>query len=301
MREDYVPSEKYRNMFGIERNGYGMERVDLYLAQLEVAFKKIREDNRNLKREFSAQPMAQAAPPDGVMQQLAAQEQYIGQLQAQLTEQQAQFADHQEQGQLLLQLQAQLAEQREQNNLLLAQLNEANTPAQRQDDQLLSQMEALRAEADELRRQLRRQAAVPPVQQLQPQQPQYPAAPRFDAQDPSLDARQEIIGKVLVDARTHAEEIRRAAQLEADKTILAAKQTAEQTISTANQQANLTIADAKRHAEQTTAAAQQKADVLHAEKERTHTQLQEISYALRGVLRLSEPDYTQRGEDFAEE
>ena len=294
MREDYVPSEKYRNMFGIERNGYGMERVDLYLAQLEVAFKKIREDNRNLKREFSAQPQQQqqpaAAPPEAVMQQLAAQEQYIAQLQAQLAEQP-------EQGQLLLQLQAQLAEQREQNRLLLAQMNEPGAPAHRQDEQLLVQMEALRAEADDLRHQLRRQAAAPSVQP-----PQYPAAPRFDAQDlsASQDPREEIIGKVLVDARTHAEEIRHAAKLEAEQTMLAAKQNADQTISTANQQAHLTIDDAKRHANQTIAAAQQQVDALRTEKERTHTQLQEISYALRGVLRLSEPEFTQRGEGFAE-
>jgi len=270
MREDYVPSEKYRNMFGIERNGYGMERVDLYLAQLEVAFKKIREDNRSLKREFSAQPQPQPAAPDALMQQLTAQEQYIAQLQAQLAEQQE----------------------------LLAQLNESSAPAPRQDEQLLTQMEALRAEADDLRHQLRRQAAAP----SSAPQPQYPAAPRFDAQDAAAqDIREEVIGKVLVDARTHAEEIRHAAKLEAEQTLLAAKQHADQTVMAAKQQANQTVAGAKQHADQTIAAAQQQVDALRTEKERTHTQLQEISYALRGVLRLSEPEFAPRSEGFAEE
>jgi len=68
MRDEYVPNEKYRNMFGVERNGYGMERVDLYLAQLEVAFKKIREDNRNLKRELSEQAYPMQQPMPGPMQ-----------------------------------------------------------------------------------------------------------------------------------------------------------------------------------------------------------------------------------------
>ena len=78
MKADYVPNEKYRNMFGVERNGYGMERVDLYLAQLEVAFKKIREDNRNLKRELSgrASPPPNVAAPGDATQQ----EHYIAQL-----------------------------------------------------------------------------------------------------------------------------------------------------------------------------------------------------------------------------
>jgi len=51
--KNYMPNEKYRNMFGVELNGYGCERVDLYLAQLEVAFKKIREDKRSLERKLA--------------------------------------------------------------------------------------------------------------------------------------------------------------------------------------------------------------------------------------------------------
>jgi len=297
MREDYVPNEKYRNMFGIERNGYGMERVDLYLAQLEVAFKKIREDNRNLKREFSAhaaapgmQPTSMAPammPPDSAMQQLAAQEQYI------------------------TQLQVQLAEQQEQAQRLAAQLREAGTQAPRPDDQLLEQMTALRAEADELRRQLRRQTAPQQMPGAQiPGAPIYPEAPLMTP--PVPDNRQDIIGKVLVDAQAQAEEIRRTSQMEAEQAILIAKQSADQTILAARQTADQTMAAAKHSAEQATQAANQQAaqtvagakqqlDALRAEKERIHTQLQEISYALRGVLRLGENDTAQQGDKFADD
>ena len=136
MREDYVPNEKYRNMFGVERNGYGMERVDLYLAQLEVAFKKIREDNRNLKRELAEQGGAQTQslglmPPQDMSAVQAQQEQYIAQLQAQLAEQQA-INQH---------LAAQLSEQQD----------EAHSHGAAQTEGLMAQITALRAEADMLR------------------------------------------------------------------------------------------------------------------------------------------------------
>lgn len=286
MREDYVPNEKYRNMFGIERSGYGMEPVDVYLAQLEVAFKKIRADNRNLKREQSARESmgiaaagiapAMARLPENAAQQLAAQEQYIAQLQAQLAEQQHGYAEQQRR----------LADLTEQNHRLAAQLQEATTPA-RPDEQLLQQMEALRTEADELRRQLRRQVAG-----------QYQETPRAAAAD--SDLRQDMIGKVLVGAQAQAEEIRRAAQLEADQSVFAAKQSADQALLAAKQTAEQTMQAANQQAEQAVQAASRQVDALCAEKERIHARLLEISYALRGVLRLSENGEIQRGEDFAE-
>jgi cell division septum initiation protein DivIVA len=233
MREDYVPNEKYRNMFGIERNGYGMERVDLYLAQLEVAFKKIREDNRSLKRELTERPQLppMGAQPGGMESggmPYAAQEQYIAQLQLQL------------------------AEQQEQNQRLMAQFGEAGllAPVQpQQTEDLMEQISALRTEADELRQQLRRQ----------------PAAPAYS---PAEDNRQDLIGKVLVEARAQAEETRRAAKQEADQMIRKARQ---------------------------------QVDDLRAEREKIHAQLQTTCYALRDLLREAggELDYKQRGDDFA--
>jgi len=209
MKDDYVPNEKYRNMFGVERNGYGMERVDLYLAQLEVAFKKIREDNRSLKRELSGQPAVHTQPMGLVQPEHDAamhaavqqQEAYIAQLQAQLGQEQEQ-SHH---------MQAQMAEMQEQNRLLLAKLGELSAnqaSAQPAAESLIAQINALRAEADELRQQLRRQAASTPASTL------YQAS----AQAGILGEEQHsLIGKVLVEARQQAEETLRAAQQEADQ------------------------------------------------------------------------------------
>ena len=192
MREEYSPNEKYRNMFGVERNGYGCERVDLYLAQLEVAFKKIREDNRSLKRELSEQAMA---APGG--QSLFSQE----------SEQAAQL---EQQGQYIMQLQAQLAEQQERGQRLSAQLaqmsqlrqmGQAQPPADPQAaEALMAQIAALRGEADALRQQLRQQSA--------------PAAPVI--YQGGEEEQQSLIGKVLVEARLQAEELVRTAKQEAD-------------------------------------------------------------------------------------
>ena len=250
MREDYVPNEKYRNMFGVERNGYGMERVDLYLAQLEVAFKKIREDNRNLKRELSDRAAGgggAALSPD-----TSALEATIGQ-----------------QEQYIAQVQAQLAQEQEQSRRLLEQLNELSmapppppmgtSPAT---EALLAQLNTLRAEADELRHQLRRQ-------QQQQQQAMPAAASAFApvyAPPPALEPEDKtnLIGKVLVEARMQAEELLRAAQTEAD---------------------------------QLNNKTRRRTEELRAEYDRIYSQLQGIHYALRNVLRDNETDY--RGEEFA--
>ena len=215
MRDDYVPNEKYRNMFGVERNGYGCERVDLYLAQLEVAFKKIREDNRNLKRELSDQASRPAGlmSPEGAAQQ---DQMYIGQLQAQLAEEQEQAG----------RLHAQLAEEQEQNRRLRAQVGElrasqlavqnqiaaasALDASPQQTESLIAQINALRGEADELRQQLRRQ----PSQMYQAPMP--------------LEDTTSLIGKVLVEARQQAEDTLRIAQQEADQLTRKARQRAEE-------------------------------------------------------------------------
>jgi len=193
MREEYSPNEKYRNMFGVERNGYGCERVDLYLAQLEVAFKKIREDNRSLKRELSEQAMAAPGGQDLFAQnseqaaQLEQQGQYIMQLQAQLAEQQ-------ERGQRLSAQLAQMSQMRQ-----LGQIGQAQPPADPQAaEALMAQIAALRGEADALRQQLRQQSA--------------PAAMYQGGEE----EQQGLIGKVLVEARAQAEEMVRTAKQEAD-------------------------------------------------------------------------------------
>ncbi|MDR2525102.1 MAG: hypothetical protein LBC83_02740 [Oscillospiraceae bacterium] len=122
MREDYVPNEKYRNMFGVERNGYGCERVDLYLAQLEVAFKKIREDNRGLKHALAEGGAAQSCgtPAPQPVSYAGAESEIVAQLQAQLAEQ-----------------------------------NDLRQRMQGQTENLMAQITALRGEADELRQRLR--------------------------------------------------------------------------------------------------------------------------------------------------
>jgi vacuolar-type H+-ATPase subunit H len=93
--KDYVPNEKYHNMFGVQRRGYGMESVDLYLAQLEVAFKKIREDNRALKRELVNREGGAAFLPGDAL--TAPQDHYIAQLQQQFAAEQAKTRQLQEQ------------------------------------------------------------------------------------------------------------------------------------------------------------------------------------------------------------
>ena len=205
MREDYVPNEKYRNMFGVERNGYGMERVDLYLAQLEVAFKKIREDNRNLKRELSEGGGAAyggagdgGANGYGVQGGLGQQPSYEG------------LAEQQE---MLQRLRTQLAEQQELNAQLHAQLAEQNdvrSRLQSQTESLMGQITALRGEADDLRQRLR----------MQPPAPAY--------MEPPSDEQQHLIGRVLVEARATAEETVRAARQEADAILRKSRQRADE-------------------------------------------------------------------------
>ncbi|MDR3313945.1 MAG: hypothetical protein LBS96_05760 [Oscillospiraceae bacterium] len=241
MREDYVPNEKYRNMFGVERNGYGMERVDLYLAQLEVAFKKIREDNRGLKRELAeggaaqggliAPPQPEYAPQPG--EHTAEQQELFQRLRAQLAEQQG----------LSAQLHAQLAEESDLRQRL-----------QSQTESLMGQITALRGEADELRQHLRVQPGAAPVA------PAYAEAPYDD------EEKQQLIGRVLVEARSTAEETIRAARQEADVILRKARQRTEE---------------------------------LRAEQERVYTQLQGVAYALRNVLREGSDSEINRGEEFA--
>jgi cell division septum initiation protein DivIVA len=207
MKEEYTPNEKYRNMFGVERNGYGCERVDLYLAQLEVAFKKIREDNRNLKRDLSERALVAFAEEPRQAQQgfnIFPQE---NELAAQL----------EQQGQYIMQLQAQLAEQQERGHRLAAQLAQATQAAQAAQiaqlqppgdpqaaEALMAQIAALRGEADALRRQLAQ-----------------PAAPAYAV---SEEEQQGLIGKVLVEARAQAEELVRSARQESDGMLHRARQ-----------------------------------------------------------------------------
>ncbi|MDR2753755.1 MAG: hypothetical protein LBB50_05555 [Oscillospiraceae bacterium] len=203
MREDYVPNEKYRNMFGVERNGYGMERVDLYLAQLEVAFKKIREDNRNLKRELAEQLQNGRMGLDGLMQQDAQE--------PAPTQNPALAAQIEQQEKYIAHLQAQLAEQQAQNQRLLAQLSEQGDGQQQNQlhtEGLVTQINALRAEADMLRQQLRRQTAAGiagtgPISIM--------------SDDIDSKSKEILIGKVLVETRAQAEETLRAAQQEAEQ------------------------------------------------------------------------------------
>ena len=206
MKDEYVPSEKYRNMFGVERNGYGCERVDLYLAQLEVAFKKIREDNRSLKRDLAAgQAMAAPAgmpaqfslfPPDNEM-----------------------AAQLEQQGQYIMQLQAQLAEQQDRNQRMSAQMTQLGQAGgeSKGAEVLMTQIAALRGEADALRRQLRNQSAPAPAI--------VPAASVYQI---SEEEQQSLIGKVLVEARGQAEEMVRAARQEADTMTHKARQKVDQ-------------------------------------------------------------------------
>jgi len=213
MRVDYVPNEKYRNMFGVERNGYGMERVDLYLAQLEVAFKKIREDNRNLKRELSERTNVHPglAPADNAALQQS--EYYIAQLQSQL-------GGEQEQNRLLRE---QIMQEQDQARLLHEQMAELQaqirqfSAGQPMTEDLITQIQALRAEADDLRRQL----------SVQPRQPHY-EAPRPNMSAVLDDDLHTAIGKVLVDARQQAEETLEEARAEAEQITRRARQRVEE-------------------------------------------------------------------------
>jgi len=204
MKEDYVPNEKYRNMFGVERSGYGCERVDLYLAQLEVAFKKIREDNRNLKRDLAGQAMG--APPQQAQQGFSI-----------FPPDNEMAAQLEQQGQYIMQLQAQLAEQQELARRQAAQMAQMAQAAQPQPgdpqaaEALMAQIAALRGEADALRRQLRTQSA--------------PAAPAYQI---SEEEQQGLIGKVLVEARAQAEAMVNAARQEAELMTHRARQKVDQ-------------------------------------------------------------------------
>jgi len=196
----YVPNEKYRNMFGVERSGYGMERVDLYLAQLEVAFKKIREDNRTLKRELSERELAERENPQPQYISVQAGEE-ANLLREQLVQQQqvAELAQQQ-----TADLHQQVLVLQEQNRLLYEQAQVQAQPS----EALLTQVSALRNEADELRRQLRQ-----------------PAAATSSALEEDVHS---VIGKVLVGARQQAEETLRTAQEQAEQVALEAHNYVEQ-------------------------------------------------------------------------
>ncbi|MDR2646570.1 MAG: hypothetical protein LBB67_00355 [Oscillospiraceae bacterium] len=240
MREDYVPNEKYRNMFGVERNGYGMERVDLYLAQLEVAFKKIREDNRGLKRELTEQT-ARAQSAAGLMPPVQMPE--IAQPIPGQTE-------------LLARLQQQLQEQRQQNTALLAKLAEQDdlrSRMQSHTDGLLQQIAALRSETDDLRQRTR-------IQQQPAAQMPVMHESAFD------DGKEQLIGKVLIEARATAEQ---------------------------------TVRDARMEAEQILQGARTRVEELRSEQERIQSQLQSVAYALRHVLRDGADTNIRRGDEFA--
>ena len=255
MKEDYVPNEKYRNMFGVERNGYGCERVDLYLAQLEVAFKKIREDNRNLKRDLAGQASAQGdfslqAPPPQP------------QLQPQPDPEAArQLAEHQE---YIAWLQAQ-------NRLLITQLSE-QAYTQQQAAALLTQITALRSETGELRQQLQFQ-------------PPMGAEPAYD------EEQQNLIGRVLVDAQSRAEETVRKAAQEAEAVTLKAQQRVEEL------QGELQRRQAELQRLQ--AEHQRVFSQLQTERQRIYSQLQGTYFALRNALKDTDTEYRQRGEEFA--
>jgi chromosome segregation ATPase len=250
MKEDYVPSEKNRNMFGVERNGYGCERVDLYMSQLEVAFKKIREENRGLKRDLAnANYSLQPPQPD--------------------LEKERQLAEQQEH---ILQLQAQLGELQEQNRHLLTQFSE-QTHMQHQSSALLAQIAALRSEADELRQGLRLQSA----------------SPAFS--DPAQEEeKQRVIGRVLIEAQTQAEETVRKATQEAEAVTQKAQQRVnDQQIELQRLQADLQRLQAEH---------QRVFSHLQAERQRIYNQLQGTYHALRSAL--ADPmDTGIRGEDFA--
>lgn len=173
--KDYAPNEKYRNMFGVQRQGYGMERVDLYLAQLEVAFKKIREDNRSLKRELAGREGGVSLLPNddpAANQPNPQQELYI------------------------VQLQQQLAAEQEQSRRLHEQLAHAANAA------------AAPADSGELHRQL--QAAHQEIEYLRHQLNQ-----QTTENTSGYEQDMHCIAKTLVDARRQADDTLRCAEQDA--------------------------------------------------------------------------------------
>ncbi|MCL2195250.1 MAG: hypothetical protein FWB76_04795 [Oscillospiraceae bacterium] len=173
--KDYAPNEKYRNMFGVQRQGYGMERVDLYLAQLEVAFKKIREDNRSLKRELAARDGGAAPLP--IDDPTAPQhEHYIAQLQQQLAAEQEQ-ARH---------LHEQLAH--------AAASAPVPVPVPADNSDLNRQLQAAHQEIEYLRHQLNQQASEA---------------------NGGYEQDMHCIAKTLVDARRQADDTLRCAEQDA--------------------------------------------------------------------------------------
>jgi len=214
MKEEYVPREKNRSMFGGEPNGYICQRVDHYLMQLEVWFKKIREENRSLKRQLADLQAAQEAAPESPAP--AGQEPQGFSFVPPENELSAQL---EQQGQYIMQLQAQLAEQQERNQRLAGQMAQMSQMARLQqiqqpaadpqaDEALAAQLAALRGEADALRQQLRQQQAVP-VSVYQG--------------GSGEEEHHGLIGKVLVEARAQAEEMVRAAKQESDTMVQRAR------------------------------------------------------------------------------
>ncbi|MDR1465497.1 MAG: hypothetical protein LBJ11_09400 [Oscillospiraceae bacterium] len=224
MKEEYLPNEKYRNMFGVERNGYGMERVDLYLAQLEVAFKKFREENRNLKRELAEQQQQSVLP----MPQRDAESAML------------------------------LSEQQELNRGLRGKLVEQedySTRLRAQNEELLNENAMLRQETEDLKLRARQPAPMTGGMGV----PGVPA-------DARPDEMQQLIAKVLIDARASAEETVRSARSEADQMLRKARHRVEE---------------------------------LRAEQERVRNHLQGMCYSLNNLLREAEEPDRKRGEEFA--
>ncbi|MCL2446297.1 MAG: hypothetical protein FWD06_05980 [Oscillospiraceae bacterium] len=203
--KEYVPNEKYRNMFGVQRQGYGTERVDLYLAQLEVAFKKIREDNRSLKRELAGREGGAVLLPSDDSAAAQQQELYI------------------------VQLQQQLAAEQEQSRRLHEQLAHASTvptPAATDSSELHRQLQAAHQEIEYLRHQLNQQAN----QQTSENNGSYEQDMHCIAKT-LVDARRQAddtLHKAEQDARRLAAEITGKAEQDAEATLQSARHRVEE-------------------------------------------------------------------------
>lgn len=232
MAAGYSPNEKNLKMFGVENSGYTRERVDGYLFQLETAYVKMKEKFETFRAE------TEKAQSD---QDYDAQEAKCGELEEQLANALERLRGVEEQNKKLRGFEEQVKNLRvtKDQTKKISEMEEQNRKLREAAETVRGTNTFLSQQVEEL------------TEQLEQAKDLAVAAPVM----PSIDEQRDLIAKVLIDARSAADEIIHNATAEAEKL----------------------TRDVKRRQE-----------MMRSQYEQARNQLQGLNYAIGNLLRESE-------------